>query len=72
MVAANRESRHPCIDIDSTLNPSSRFLWRYINGKLDVFNWTGKNDYVAMCEPGYLSFGGGQVFLISSHFHTLD
>ncbi|KIM74762.1 hypothetical protein PILCRDRAFT_14200 [Piloderma croceum F 1598] len=36
-----------------------RFLWRYVEGKLDVYKWTGKNDYVALCEPEYLSFGGG-------------
>ncbi|KZP32711.1 TLD-domain-containing protein [Athelia psychrophila] len=35
------------------------FLWRYVHGKLDVFRWTGKNEYVAHCEPEYLSFGGG-------------
>lgn len=26
-----------------------------------VFNWTGKNDYVALCEPESISFGGGCV-----------
>ncbi|KAE9393145.1 TLD-domain-containing protein [Gymnopus androsaceus JB14] len=35
------------------------FLWRYVNGTFQVFKWTGKNDYVALCEPEYLSFGGG-------------
>ncbi|KAF7982682.1 hypothetical protein HWV62_27168 [Athelia sp. TMB] len=35
------------------------FLWRYAHGNLDVFRWTGKNEYVAHCEPEYLSFGGG-------------
>ena len=34
-----------------------RFLWRYVGSKLDVYKWTGKNDYVALCEPEYLSFG---------------
>ncbi|KAK0469131.1 TLD-domain-containing protein [Desarmillaria tabescens] len=24
-----------------------------------VFKWTGRNGYVALCEPGYMSFGGG-------------
>src|ERR1700683_4508189 len=33
-----------------------------MEGKLDVFKWTGKNDYVALCEPKYLSFGGGCVY----------
>ena len=28
-----------------------RFLWRYVGSKLDVYKWTGKNDYVALCEP---------------------
>src|SRR5215475_5000036 len=23
-------------------------LWKYVNGCLDVFKWTGKNDYVAL------------------------
>ncbi|KIK52032.1 hypothetical protein GYMLUDRAFT_50101 [Collybiopsis luxurians FD-317 M1] len=35
------------------------FLWRYVNGNFQVFKWTGKNEYVAHCEPEYLSFGGG-------------
>jgi TLD len=38
-----------------------RFLWKYVHGKIDVFKWTGKNDYVALCEPEFLSFGGGFV-----------
>ncbi|KAF5345521.1 hypothetical protein D9758_012017 [Tetrapyrgos nigripes] len=35
------------------------FLWKYDHGKLTVFKWTGKNEYVALCEPDYISFGGG-------------
>ncbi|KAG6827072.1 hypothetical protein H0H92_013325 [Tricholoma furcatifolium] len=35
------------------------FLWKYLGGKLKVFKWTGRNDYVALCEPQYISFGGG-------------
>ncbi|KAJ6463562.1 TLD-domain-containing protein [Mycena sanguinolenta] len=37
------------------------FLWRYSpsSGKFDVYKWTGKNDYVALCEAGFISFGGG-------------
>ncbi|KAF7373637.1 Zn(2)-C6 fungal-type domain-containing protein [Mycena sanguinolenta] len=37
------------------------FLWRYLpsSGKFDVYKWTGKNDYVALCEAGFISFGGG-------------
>lgn len=26
-----------------------------------MFNWTGKNDYVALCEQESISFGGGCV-----------
>lgn len=40
----------------------SRFLWKVAGeDKLRVFKWTGKNDYVALCESDYLSFGGGSV-----------
>ncbi|KAH0834279.1 TLD-domain-containing protein [Lanmaoa asiatica] len=42
------------------------FLWRYHpslegerQGRLDVYKWTGTNEYVALCEPGFISFGGG-------------
>ncbi|KAG6841484.1 hypothetical protein C0991_010672 [Blastosporella zonata] len=35
------------------------FLWKYTAGKLKVFKWTGRNDYVALCEPEFISFGGG-------------
>ncbi|KAK0454161.1 TLD-domain-containing protein [Desarmillaria tabescens] len=35
------------------------FLWRYSNCKLSVYKPTGRNSYIALCEPDYLSFGGG-------------
>ncbi|KAF9232717.1 TLD-domain-containing protein [Melanogaster broomeanus] len=42
------------------------FLWRYhppqgaeSSGRLDVYKWTGRNDYVALCQPEFISFGGG-------------
>ncbi|KAH9913202.1 TLD-domain-containing protein [Fomitopsis serialis] len=36
------------------------FLWRLLPGqRVRIYKWTGKNDYVALCEPEYLSFGGG-------------
>ncbi|KAF8121126.1 TLD-domain-containing protein [Boletus edulis] len=41
------------------------FLWRYHppcgegQGQLDVYKWTGVNAYVALCESGFISFGGG-------------
>ena len=36
-----------------------RFMWKFDGEKLEVFKWTGKNDYVALCEPEFISFGGG-------------
>ena len=45
-----------------------RFLWRYHppmdgeqQGRLDVYNWTGANAYVTLCEPEFISSGGGCV-----------
>ncbi|KAI0665525.1 TLD-domain-containing protein [Trametes maxima] len=36
------------------------FLWQLSgNDRVRVYKWTGKNDYVALCETDYLSFGGG-------------
>jgi hypothetical protein len=35
------------------------FTWKYFEGKFEVFKWTGRNDYIALCEPEYISFGGG-------------
>lgn len=37
------------------------FLWKQENdgASVRVFKWTGKNDYVALCESDYISFGGG-------------
>ena len=36
------------------------FLWQMVGkDRLRVFKWTGRNDYVALCEPDYISFGGG-------------
>ncbi|KDQ50806.1 hypothetical protein JAAARDRAFT_62966 [Jaapia argillacea MUCL 33604] len=36
------------------------FLWKVKNGKVVVYRWAGKNDYVALCEQDYISFGGGE------------
>lgn len=49
----------------------ARFLWKVKDKnkpEVKVYKWTGKNDYVALCEPGYISFGGGYVF--SHNFTT--
>lgn len=50
-----------------------RFLWTQgLEGDgspLRVFKWTGKNDYVALCENDYISFGGGLVYLCCVSFH---
>ncbi|KAG8975287.1 oxidation resistance protein 1 [Tulasnella sp. 425] len=45
------------------------FLWKTVGpdptshlgrpSGVKVFKWTGRNDYVALCESDYLSFGGG-------------
>ncbi|KAH7882578.1 TLD-domain-containing protein [Phlebopus sp. FC_14] len=43
-------------------NAQERKLWTdetSREAKLDVYNWTGRNDYVALCEPEFISFGGG-------------
>ena len=37
----------------------NRFLWKFTQGTLKVYKTTGKNNYVMLCEPGYISFGGG-------------
>lgn len=42
------------------------FLWTARSGKqesgaMQVFKWSGKNDYVALCEPDYIALGGGSV-----------
>ncbi|GJJ13976.1 hypothetical protein Clacol_008233 [Clathrus columnatus] len=36
------------------------FLWKSINqGNVEVFKWSGKNEYVAFCDKDFISFGGG-------------
>jgi hypothetical protein len=27
--------------------------------KPHIFRWTGRNQYIALCETGFISFGGG-------------
>jgi hypothetical protein len=51
-----------------------RFLWKAHGDGVRVFKWTGKNDYVALCEPESISFGGGCVptcFIVSSRLTVL-
>ena len=41
-----------------------RFLWRvdlHDNHEIQVYKWTGRNGYVALCEKSGFSFGGGYV-----------
>ena len=40
--------------------------------KLRVFKWTGRNEYVALCEPEYISFGGGCAHLLPLPSSTTD
>lgn len=42
------------------------FLWKEIDSKkssrasqVEVFKWTGRNHYTVLCEPDYISIGGG-------------
>ncbi|KIK92084.1 hypothetical protein PAXRUDRAFT_830288 [Paxillus rubicundulus Ve08.2h10] len=64
------ESRTSCICLafpkHYSVETYHRFLWRYHpprngepQGSLEVYKWTGRNDYVALCEPEFISFGGG-------------
>ena len=39
--------------------------------RVRVFKWTGRNDYVALCEPDYISFGGGCAFCFFPHLTVL-
>ncbi|KAF8490891.1 TLD-domain-containing protein [Gautieria morchelliformis] len=40
------------------------FLWKTVTHReqesVEVFKWTGKNDYVLLCEASFISFGGGE------------
>ena len=59
------ESCVACASCYGLLLQCDRFLWKLTtDDKLRVFKWSGKNDYVALCEPEYISFGGG--FVVSS------
>jgi hypothetical protein len=63
--AGNRECPSKCTcEIGRGNQFAYSFLWKYVNDHLDVFKWTGKNDYVALCEPEFISFGGGLVSLV--------
>ncbi|EKM75119.1 hypothetical protein AGABI1DRAFT_132568 [Agaricus bisporus var. burnettii JB137-S8] len=37
------------------------FLWKWLEneGEVRIYKWTGRNNYFALCEPGFISFGGG-------------
>lgn len=62
MVVENRVSLLCLAGVLSSL--ISSFLWKYADNEFHIFRWTGRNDYVALCEPSFLSFGGGSVFFV--------
>lgn len=37
------------------------FMFKFVHGEVKprVFRWTGRNQYVALCENNFISFGGG-------------
>lgn len=43
----------------SYIGSGESFLWKAHGEGVRIFKWTGKNDYVALCEPESISFGGG-------------
>ncbi|KIM37742.1 hypothetical protein M413DRAFT_448260 [Hebeloma cylindrosporum] len=47
------------------------FLWKYAELTFKIFKCTGKNNYVAFCEPEYISFGGGYAFRFLSFVSPL-
>lgn len=46
---------------DGYTGSGESFLWsqKQEGGPVKVFKWTGKNDYVRLCESDFISFGGG-------------
>jgi hypothetical protein len=66
---SGESSVFPLCGVATRDSREDRFLWRYHapldgqpEGRLEVYAWTGANEYVALCEPGFLSFGGGCVY----------
>jgi hypothetical protein len=43
------------------IHQAQRFLFKLPSGDTEAqaFRWTGKNQYFALCEAGFISFGGG-------------
>jgi hypothetical protein len=35
------------------------FLWRIVDGSIQVFTATGDNDYLVLNEQSFFAFGGG-------------
>ena len=60
-VVVNRNKKFVPLILSFVLTDSTndRFLWKFAQGTLKVYKTTGKNNYVMLCEPGYISFGGG-------------
>ena len=71
LVRANREWRTPNLRWLIELLDGFRFLWKAHGDGVRVFSWTGKNDYVALCEPESISFGGGCVSSCTCWNHFL-
>ena len=58
MAVENRKVLHPSLMAAET---SSRLLFKLESrgSIIRAFRWTGKNQYFALCEAGFISFGGG-------------
>ena len=61
--ASNGAFRGPDGAIYSNFSAPGDVVYTMPDDKLRVFKWTGRNEYVALCEPEYISFGGGCVIL---------
>ena len=49
------------------MSTTPSFLFKLVSTEAGprVFPWTGKNQYFALCESGFISFGGGCVYPIA-------
>lgn len=45
--------------VSPLLKTEISFLWKQVQGQCVKYAWTGKNDYVTLCQNTFIAFGGG-------------
>ena len=47
-----------------------KLVGEHVDVRANVYRWTGRNNYFALCESTFISFGGGSVIFVGGNIDS--